>query len=203
MNGLDVLGWCGSAVLVISLLQSRVLRFRIVNLAGTLVLFAYQGLLHIWPMVALNGLLAIINVVFVVRLVRQRHDAAAFEVVEVGPDDAFLQRILTVRSDDIARFQPTATWQPLAERDHAFVVLKETEIVGVVLIDADGDVAQVRLDYVTPRYRDFTPGEFLWRRSDFLRTLGFRHVLTPEGMVDGYYAAVGFRPNGRQFVLDL
>lgn len=40
--------------------------------------------------------------------------------------------------------------------------------MGVVLIDADGDVARVRLDYVVPRYCD-TPCEFLWPRSDFLR----------------------------------
>jgi hypothetical protein len=173
MTWLDLLGWVGSAVLVVSLLQARVLRFRVINLAGTSILFVYQVLLQIWPLVALNGLLAVINVVFIVRLTRERHDAASFEVLEVGANDAYLRRILGVQADDIAKFQPNATWQPVVERDHAFVVLKGTEIVGVVLVDADGDVARVRLDYVVPRYRDFTPGEFLWRRSDFLRGLGF------------------------------
>lgn len=39
---LEMLGWAGSAVLVLALLQARVLRFRIINLVGTLVLFSYQ-----------------------------------------------------------------------------------------------------------------------------------------------------------------
>lgn len=203
MSWLDVLGWCGSAVLVLSLLQARVLRFRLINTVGTSILLVFNALIGVWPMVGMNAVLLAINLWFIAKLVRERHDSEAFEVVAVGPDDAFLRRILTVQASDIARFQPDATWQPAAERDHAFVVLKGTEIVGVVLIDADGDVARVRLDYVVPRYRDFTPGEFLWRRSDFLRGLGFRHVLTPEEMVGDYYAKVGFRRNGRQFALDL
>jgi hypothetical protein len=37
------------------------------------------------------------------------------------------------------------------------------------VVQRDGDVARVGLDHVTPKYRDFTPGEFVWRRSDMLR----------------------------------
>jgi hypothetical protein len=203
MSWLDVLGWFGSAVLVLSLLQARVLRFRVVNTLGTLILLIFNALIAVWPMVGMNAVLLGINLWFIVRLTRERHDDQTFEVLQVGPDDPYLQRILTVEADDIAKFQPDATWQPAAARDHAFVILKGTEIVGVVLVDADGDLARVRLDYVVPRYRDFTPGEFLWRRSDFLRELGFRQVLSPEEMVGGYYAKVGFRRTERQFVLDL
>jgi hypothetical protein len=203
MSWMDALGWFGSVVLVLSLLQARVLRFRVINTLGTLILLIFNALIAVWPMVGMNAVLLAINLWFIVRLVRERHDDQTFEVLKVGPDDPYLQRILTVQADDIAKFQPDATWQPAAERDHAFVVLKGTEIVGVLLVDADGDLARVRLDYVVPRYRDFTPGEFLWRRSDFLRGLGFRQVLTPEKMVAGYYPKVGFRRIGRQFVLDL
>ena len=83
------------------------------------------------------------------------------------------------------------------------MVLRGDETVGVVLLDTDGDIARIRLDYVTQRFRDFTPGEFVWRHSDVLHRLGFRHVMTPPGMVGAYYERVGFRPGGREFVLDL
>lgn len=203
MSWLDALGWAGSAILVFSLLQARVLRFRLINAVGTAVLLVFNALIEVWPMVGMNAVLLAINLWFIVRLLSERHDSTAFEVLEARRDDPYLQRILTVQGEDIERFQPRETWQPLEQRDLAFVILKGTEIVGVVLLDQDGDVARIRLDYVTPRYRDFTPGEFLWRRSDILRRLGFRHVLTPPDMVDAYYGRVGFRPNGRQFVLDL
>ncbi|MDO9458456.1 hypothetical protein [Nocardioides sp.] len=203
MSWLDLVGWGGSALLVFSLLQARVLRFRALNLVACLVLIVFNALIEVWPMFAMNIVLAAINVWFLVGLLRDRHDEAAFEVIEVGRDDAYLQHLLDVHGDDIRRYQPGWTWAPAAERDHAFVVVHGNETVGVVLIDADHDVARVKLDYVTPRYRDFTPGEFVWRGSDVLKKLGFRHVMTPPEMVGAYYDRVGFRRNGREFVLDL
>ncbi|WP_134767499.1 YgjV family protein [Nocardioides sp. 1609] len=203
MSWLDILGWGGSALLVFSLLQARVLRFRALNLVACVILLVFNALLEVWPMVGMNAVLCAINIWFLVRLQRERHDDAVFQVVEVGRDDAYLRHLLTLHADDITRFQPDFVRSDAAERDHAFVVLRGDEAVGVVLLDADGDVARVRLDYVTPRYRDFTPGEFVWRDSGVLTTLGFRHVLSPPGMVGAYYDRVGFRRNGQEYVLDL
>jgi hypothetical protein len=64
-------------------------------------------------------------------------------------------------------------------------------------------VAQVELDYVTPRFRDFSPGEFVWRQSGVLKDDGFRRVVTPSGMVAPYYDKVGFHREDDVFVLDL
>lgn len=201
MTWIDVLGWGGSALLVYSLLQARVLRFRTLNLVGCLVLLTFNAIIGVWPMVGMNTVLAAINVWFIVRLLRERHDDQVFEVLAVGTDDAYLAHVLRQHHPDIARFQPD--WDGVREEDHAFVVQHGDETVGVVVVRPDGDVARIRLDYVTPKYRDFTPGEFVWRHSSVLRDLGFRHVLTAPGMVGAYYAHVGFRPNGREFVLDL
>jgi len=199
---LDVLGWGGSALLVYSLLQARVLRFRTLNLIGSVVLLVFNAIIGVWPMVGMNAVLGAINVWFIVQLVRERHDDTAFEVVRVGIADEFLGYVLRKHHDDISRFQPDFELETSAV-EHAFVVLKADETVGVVLLRADGDIARIQLDYVTPKYRDFSPGEFVFRRSGVLRDLGFRHVLTPPNMVGAYYSHVGFRSNGREFVLDL
>ena len=89
------------------------------------------------------------------------------------------------------------------DADHAFIVIKGDETVGVVIVTCDGDVARIRLDYVTPRYRDFSPGEFVWRRSGIFTDLGVRQVITPPNMVGAYYDRVGFRSTGDSYVLDL
>jgi len=201
---LEAIGWAGSALLVFSLLQARVLRFRTLNTIGCGVLIFFNAMLGVWPMVAMNIVLAAINLVFITRLLRDRHDAAVFEVLQVGTGDDYLRHVLLVHADDIARYQPDFTWtEPDPARDLAFIVVKGDETVGVVVVQRDGDIARVRLDYVTPRYRDFTPGEFVWRRSGMLNGLGFRHVMTPAGMVGAYYDRVGFARNGREYVLDL
>ena len=48
---LDILGWGGSALLVYSLLQTRVLRFRVLNMIASLVLVVFNAFLSVWPMV--------------------------------------------------------------------------------------------------------------------------------------------------------
>ena len=47
MSWLDLVGWLGSALLVYSVMQARVLRFRVVNLAACLVLIGYNAALSI------------------------------------------------------------------------------------------------------------------------------------------------------------
>lgn len=200
---LDILGWGGSALLVFSLLQASVLRLRTLNLVACLILLVFNAMIDVWPMVGMNAVLAAINVWFIVKLLRERHDDAAFTVVEVGPADEYLRHVLRVHGTDILRFQPDLVWDPSSERGHAFVVLKDDETVGVVLVEADGTVARVQLDYVTPRYRDFSPGEFVWRRSGLLREHGFARVVTPPGMVAPYYDRLGFHREGESYALEL
>jgi len=200
---LDALGWGGSALLVFSLLQARVLRFRTLNLVACLILIVFNALIGVWPMVGMNAVLSVINVWFIVRLVGQRHDEATFAVVEVGADGEYLRHVLRVHGADILRFQPDFLGDPTDESGHAFVVLRGDETVGVVLLRAEGDVARVALDYVTPRFRDFSPGEFVWRRSNVLRDDGFTRVVTPPQMVGAYFDRLGFRPEGDSWVLDL
>ena len=158
MSWLDAVGWLGSALLVFSVMQARVLRFRALNLVACLVLIGFNAALQIWPMVAMNVALAGINLYFLVGLVRDRHDERAFEVLEVAPSDRYLRHVLAVHAGDIDRFQPGLTWEPTDPRAGSFLVLHGNETVGVVLLRDLGDgTAQVLLDYVTPRFRDFSP----------------------------------------------
>ncbi|MBY9073796.1 hypothetical protein K1X13_03070 [Nocardioides sp. WL0053] len=204
MNWLDLLGWAGSALLIYSIMQARVLRFRVLNLIACLVLVVFNGLLGIWPMVAMNVVLSAINLWFIRQLISDRHDAAAFTVLEVGPNDEYLRHVLRVHGPDILRFQPDFLWDGAAPDRSAYLVQRGDETVGVVLIrDAGDGVAQVELDYVTPRFRDFSPGEFVWRQSGVLKDDGFRRVVTPSGMVAPYYDKVGFHREDDVFVLDL
>lgn len=200
---LDIVGWGGSALLVFSLLQARVLRFRTLNFLACVILLVFNALVEVWPMVGMNVVLAIINLWFIVKLLGEQHDEAVFNVLEVGPRDEYLRHVLRVHGADILRFQPDFMWDPSDEHAHAFIVMRGDETVGVVLVDADGEVARVQLDYVTPRYRDFSPGEFVWRRSGLLRDHGFRRVVTPPRMVGAYYDRLGFHRDGESYVLDL
>jgi hypothetical protein len=201
MSWVDALGWFGSALLVFSLLQARILRLRVLNTVACVILTAFNAILGVWPMVAMNIALAGINLFFITRLLRERHDEKAYTVLEVEEDDTYLQHFLDVHSADIARYFPR--FREGSGRV-AYLVQHGDETVGATLVrDAGDGTAQVELDYVTRRFRDFTPGEFVFRRSGLLRDRGFRRVLTPPGMVEPYYAQLGFTKADDRFAFDL
>ena len=195
------MGWGGSALLVFSLMQARVLRFRVLNTVACVILTAFNAFLGIWPMVAMNVVLCAINLWFIVKLTRERHDEAAFDVLRVRSSDAYLAHVLRVHGADITKFQPDFTG--VSPSSIVYLVQKGDETVGVVVLRVKDGTAQVDLDYVTPRFRDFSPGEFVWRQSHLLETLDVTRVVTPPGMQGAYYDRLGFHRDGDSWVLDL
>jgi hypothetical protein len=199
----SIIGWGGSALVVLSLLQTRILRLRVLNLIGCVILIGFNLAIQVWPMVGMNAVLAVINVVHLWRLLRHRHDDAQYAVLEVHQGDVYLGHVLAAHSRDINRFNPgfASTASP-----YAFLVQHGDRTVGVVLAHDAGDGrAQIDLDYVLPEYRDFTPGEFVYRRSDVFTDHGFRQVMAPRRMRDSasYLSKLGFHPEGPDLVLDL
>ena len=193
-------------MLIVSLLQTQVLRLRQLNLLASITLTAFNAAIKVWPMVAMNVCIAAINVWHLTRLLRTRHDPDSFEVAEIGPTEDYLRIVLARHATDIARFNPDLDWSHDDPGAMAFVVLRDGETIGVVLArDVGGGVAQIDLDYVVPRFRNFTPGEFVYRRSGLFTDRGFRRVIAPRTMrgAEKYLAGVGFRRDGEDRVLNL
>ncbi|GAB2474543.1 YgjV family protein [Xylanimonas ulmi] len=195
---LEAIGWLGSILVVLSLTQARVLRFRWLNLTGSVIATVYNAVVGIWPFVAMNAAIALINVYWLWRLHRTRHDAATYEVVEVAPDDAYLLHVLRTHAEDIAHFAPAFAAVPGdGERRSAFLVQRGDETVGVVEVgDAGNGTGVVLLDWVSRRFRDFTPGEFVYRRSGVFAAQGFTRLLVPPTARadERYLTRVGFVP---------
>lgn len=202
MSLLDAVGWFGSALLVFSLMQARVLRFRIINTVACVILTIFNGVLGIWPMAAMNLVLTAINLWFIAKLWRDRRSDTAYAVLQVAGDDTYLQHFLKVEGAEIARTAPKFDGLTDSGERTAYLVLKGHETVGAVVVRDVGDgVARIELDYVTPRFRDFTPGEFVYRQSGLFRGHGFRTIATPPGMVDAYYDRLGFTRSGDHWEL--
>jgi hypothetical protein len=122
----------------------------------------------------------------------------------VPPDDEFLAHLLRTHAADIARFNPELRFDPAARDRSVLIVVRADEAVGMVVVrDAGDGVARVELDYVTERFRDFSPGEFVYRRSRWFTERGFTTVVSPPGMVRPYYGRLGFHREGDAYVLDV
>ncbi len=206
---LEIFGWVSSGLVVLSLMQARVLRFRVMNLVGAAMATLYNSALGIWPFAAMNAAITVIDIYWLIRLLRERHDEAAYQVVEVGIDDAYLAHLLRVNAADVRTVYPDfevpvagSAGGPMGgpeaggtEQDRsAFLVLRGDETVGMVVVrDAGSGVGQVELDYVTHRFRDFTPGEFVYRSSGIFADKGFDRLRLRDVPGErGYYERVGF-----------
>jgi hypothetical protein len=183
---LQLLGWAGSALLVFSVLQTRILRLRIFGGVASAVLVIFNAAIAVWPMVAMNFVLTAINVIYIVRLLHTRHDPEIFDVVEISPQENYVRYLLNQFAADIQRFNPGFSGDNAARADQGFLVLRGAETVGLVLARDAGDAGDARahidLDYVVPRYQGFTLGEFVYRSNGPLATLGYHRAVAPHGM---------------------
>lgn len=202
---LELIGWVGSVLVVLSLMQARVLRFRWMNFAGAFIATVYNGVIEVWPFAAMNGAITLIDIYWLRRLYRERHDAATYAVVPVSDDDAYLAHVLAVHADDVARERPD--FQPGHSPDRAaFLVVRGDETVGVVVVrDGAPGEGVIDLDWVSPRFRDFTPGEFVHRQSGIFEERGYTQIVVPTVASEDrtYLERVGFTRDGDRWVRDV
>jgi hypothetical protein len=178
------------------------------NLVGAVLAVAYNTVLGIWPFAAMNAIIAAIDTYWIARLQRERHDPTAYSVVEVGAADAYLGHVIGVHLDDIRSFQPSyaAPGGQDDARRWAFVVQRDAETVGAVVVRDEGDGSGVvELDYVTPRFRDFTPGEFVYERSGVFAAHGLRTLVAEPELArqTAYLRRVGFHDEAGRMVREV
>lgn len=203
---LEIIGWVGSGLIVVSLMQARVLRFRWMNMIGSLVATVYNAIIEVWPFAAMNAAIFVIGVYWLRRLYREANDPHVYQVVPLEPEDRYLHHLLEVHAEDIAHFAPQFAVHTKDDARLTFLVVRGDEAVGVVAArpHADG-TADIELDWVKPRFRDFGPGKFVYSESDALPAAGIRRArVVPHATTDTeYLRKAGFHELDGVWVRDL
>lgn len=200
LSGQELVGYLASALVVLSLTMTSVVRLRVISLAGSVTFVAYGVLIESIPIIITNGSIAVINVWFLSRELGGRRDLSA---TVVPPDSPFLADFLTHHADDIHGFQPE--WNSEETAGFALVVNRDGLPAGVVLGRRDDDRLHITLDYVLPAYRDSRIGRWLYGSGDdIFRSNGIDQVTTDAGTEahQGYLVRVGFDrdPTSDRFV---
>jgi hypothetical protein len=159
---LEILGYVASVLVAVSLMMRSILRLRVINLIGAICFTVYGVLISAYPVAAVNGVIALINVYFLFQMTRAREH---FVLAEVRPISDYLAQFLKFYAGEIRRFQPDFTHDP-ARAQFVFFILRDMVPAGLVILEprAAGS-AWVMLDFVTPAYRDFRVADFLFRRN--------------------------------------
>jgi hypothetical protein len=204
---LEAIGWTGSLLIVWSLMVARVLRFRWMNLWGAVIATGYNAAIEVWPFAFMNFAIAVIDIYWLRRLYREAHDDAHYRVLPVPEEDPFVRELIRVHHDDIAAHAPDFDPSPVHDGTrHQFLIVRGDEAVGVVAVrDQGSGVGLIELDWVKQRFRDFTPGEFVYRESQALVDAGFQRLelVAHQATDERYLQRVGFHQDEHRWVREV
>lgn len=160
---LELFGYLGSLLVIISMLMTSVMRLRVINTVGSLLFAIYAILIHSYPTALMNLFLAGINIYHLIRLKRaDRH----FELLRLGPEDGLVTFLLEHYREDWKKYFPSFDSAEGADGEAGvFVVLSDTTPAGLLIgEEGEGGSLNVLLDYSTPVYRDCSVGAYLYGR---------------------------------------
>ena len=197
----EAVGYLASALIVISVTRTSILKLRLLGLAGSVAFLGYGLAIGSYPIAVTNAVIVGIHL-FYLRQLLFRPDEC-FRILEVGPDSPYLEDFLRFYRHEIARFQPEFDYVASVDQIRVFV-LRDMVPAGLMIGRSHLDRSvEIELDFVVPQYRDFRVAEFLFSarsgvfagvrtiwsppgtelHNRYLRRLGFEQVERPDGDV--------------------
>jgi len=198
---IELIGYAASALVVISLAMSSVVRLRIASAIGSLLFIVYGTLLGSIPLILTNVATLGLNVWYLSREFSSRSNLGA---VPIDADQPFLVDFLQSHADDIRTSQPD--FDAAHPGDFVLVLTRDGLPAGAVVGEPDGDTLRLRLDYVMHAYRDTKLGSWLYSTGKRAFTdAGFsRLVARPATDVHArYLRRVGFADDGHGLAVNL
>ena len=194
----EIIGYVGSALVLISFLMASVVKLRVVNAVGSTIFAVYALLIHSYPTMIMNICLVLINLYY---LWKMRNSEPNYRLVALRPSDSFVDFFLGEHREDIAKCFPDRNWHE-DELDRAFLVCHGDTPAGLMLGKEKNGMLDVVLDYSTPAYRDSSEGRYLVEHlpQEGLTLLRYEHA--EEGHV-GYLKKLGYEQKNGVWELPL
>lgn len=155
---LNIIGYVGSALVLISFLMASVLKLRIVNIAGSVASVIYSLMIHAYPTVIMNAALIVINLYYIRKMLKQNN---IYHVVETKNGDSHLKYFIDYYRDDIKKYFPE--FDSKGEPDVIKFVYCESNPVSIFAgKKSSEDTVEVLVDYSIPAYRDCSVGKYIY-----------------------------------------
>lgn len=201
MNWHEIVGYLASALIVMSLAMRSVVRLRTVSLVGSIVFVVYGLLIGAWPVIIANAAIASINIWY---LRKELTSASPVSAVPIDTEAPFVRDFLAANSVEITNSQPD--YHPSVRDTFCRLLTRHGLPAGVLIGEPSGRELEVKLDYVTPAFRDsqiarwlFHEGKATFTAAGFTRLVAHAHTTVHRN----YLEMMGFRHEGGAFVLDL
>ncbi|WP_191602954.1 GNAT family N-acetyltransferase [Marinomonas algicola] len=196
MLWIDIVGYVASFLIAVSLMMSSIVRLRWISLAGSLTFSIYGTLIGAYPVAVVNAFIVFINVYFLVKIHRSQ---VIFNVIKSGVESGqsgYIAYFLDCFSEDIQTFYPDFKRRLVSDNREYYLLTEQEKVVGIISgIHHSDKHFEIDLDIVTPTYRDYKLGHYLFDSSNvFSKKFGFSsitaNVQTEE--YQSYLEKVGF-----------
>lgn len=201
MNPIEIVGYLASALIVLSLAMRSVVRLRTVSLLGSIVFVIYGVAISAYPVILANGAITLINVWY---LRREFAASTPIAAVPIEAEAPFLRDFLDANAIEITNSQPD--YHPSPRDSFVRLLTRDGLPAGVFMAEPAGKELQVKLDYVTPAFRDsriarwlFGAGKATFTEQGYERLVANAHTTVHRN----YLEMVGFHREGGVYVLDL
>ena len=196
---LELFGYLGSTMVVVSMLMTSVVKLRVFNAIGSVISAVYALMIGSFPLALMNICLLTINIYNLLRLLKVKDH---YDLITARADDGFVAYFLDRYGKDIRQFFPTfRPEEPGVQL--AYITCCNGVPVGLMLGTAREDALDVVLDYTTPAYRDCSVAAFLYPAlaREGYGSLHFDRASALSHMV--YLNKMGFTEEGGAFVKKL
>lgn len=198
----ELIGYAASVLVAVSLMMSKIVQLRVVNMIGAATFSLYGVLIGSIPVAGMNGFIVLINIYYLAKIYTADE---YFKLLKVAPGSEYLNAFIDFYKQQMITFQPDFS----PDKIHPFnlFVLRNMVPAGLLKgnLNKEG-VLSVDLDFVLPEYRDFKIGSFLYdEKLDFFRKEGVKMIVASSGSEkhNEYLEEMGFIRNHETYILNL
>lgn len=155
---IEWLGYLASTIVLISLSLSSFLRLRIINLVGSLLFSVYGFYIGALPVGIMNLMIVFFNLYYLQKLFFKQDN---FEIIEGDSSQAFVQKFVAYFNKDITKYFPEFEMQTHSNQ-LVLLVMRNMNFSGLFIASETDEGLEIELDYVTPQFRDYKNGIFLF-----------------------------------------
>jgi len=173
---LEYIGYLASVIVLISLLMSSVKKLRWINLFGSLTFVIYGFLIKAYPIAILNIGTVGINIYYLIKMTNTK---TYFKILEIDKNSKYLEHFLLLNKDDLKNYFDMKEID-VDNAELKFYILRDIVPAGVFVgAKLDNHTLEIVLDYVSPAYRDFSIGKYLYsQEKQFFLDKGYDTLIT-------------------------
>lgn len=197
---IELFGYFGSALTIVSMLMTSVVKLRIINTAGSSISGIYALIIGSYPLAILSFSLVAINIYNLIRLSKSdKH----YDLIIDQADSAFVRYFLERCHEDIRLHFPDFD-RKAVQAETAYLICCNGDPAGVMLAKKSSDgTLDITLDYSTPTYRDCSVAKYLHTK---LPANGIHTLLSSQSKTKNhvsYLKSMGFTEQGGVYVKKL